>query len=161
MTELLAFPKVEKLIFIYCILTNPWWKVVQSLGLSYSTTKELNDMIDSLPGRPPFQCSEVTIGGERLKFHFRDILASIQALYGNPDFRLDLVFAPEQHFTSDERTCRIYNEMYTGDWWWSVQVRKMFSIQYLILSNCSRSPLSDYDQARQSFQLSSPPTKHC
>jgi hypothetical protein len=32
------------------------------------------------------------------------------------------VFAPERHYTNEERTCRIYNEMHTGDWWWTVQV---------------------------------------
>jgi len=129
--------------------------------LSYSTTKELNNTIDSLPGRPPFVCEEVIIGDEHLKFHYRDILASIRALYGNPDFQHDLIFVPEQHFTNNERTCRIYNEMYTGDWWWSVQVRKkVFNILYLILSNRSRSPLNNYDLARQSFQFFFPPIKH-
>ena len=116
-------------------------------------------MIDGLPGRPPFLCAEVTIGGEVLKFYYRDILASIRALYGNPDFQHDLVFAPERHFTNDERICRIYNEMYTGDWWWSVQVRERYSILYLILSNCSRPPLNTYNQAQQSFRFSSPLTR--
>lgn len=40
-----------------------------------------------------------------------------------PGFKDDLIFAPEQHFTDNERTCRVYNEMHTGEWWWSVQVR--------------------------------------
>jgi hypothetical protein len=128
MAEFLAIPKVRKCILIHYSIANPWWKVVQSLGLSYSTTRELNHVIDGLPGRPPFLCADLTIGDEPLKFYYRDILASIRTLYGNPDFHLDLVFAPERHFTNDERTCRIYNEMHTGDWWWSVQVCKRFSI---------------------------------
>jgi len=116
------------LLLIHYFPTNAWWKVIQRLDLSYSTTKELNDTIDSLPGRPPFLCEKVSIGNEDLKFYYRDILASIRALYGDPEFQDDLVFAPERHFTNNERTCRIYNEMYTGDWWWSVQVRKNSSI---------------------------------
>ena len=92
--------------------------------MSYNTTKELNDAIDSLPGGPPFLGAEVTIGGEPLTFYYRDILASIRTLYGNPDFQHNLIFAPERHFTDEERMCRIYNEIYTGDWWWSVQVCK-------------------------------------
>jgi hypothetical protein len=47
----------------------------------------------------------------------------IRALYGDPQFAEHLVFAPERHYTSREHSCRIYNEMHTGDWWWSVQVR--------------------------------------
>jgi hypothetical protein len=46
----------------------------------------------------------------------------------DPQFADDLVFAPEQHYTSEERTCRVYNEIHTGDWWWTVQVRTLNSI---------------------------------
>jgi hypothetical protein len=34
----------------------------------------------------------------------------------------NLVFAPEQHYTDHTQTSRVINEMYTGDWWWNVQV---------------------------------------
>ena len=85
---------------------------------------ELNNIIDKvLPGpRPPFQCTDLAIGGEQLQFHYCNIIPSIQALFGNPKFARELVFAPERHYTDTERTCRVYNEMHTGDWWWSVQV---------------------------------------
>jgi hypothetical protein len=46
----------------------------------------------------------------------------IWALYGDPEFACELVFAPEHHYLDPEQTCRIYNEMHTGDWWWAVQV---------------------------------------
>ena len=98
-------------------------KVVDKLGLSYHTAKELNDIIDNnLPGHPPFRCKELVIGDERLEFYCHDIIECIRSLYGDPGFVQDLVFAPEQHYTSAECTCCIYNEMHTGDWWWMVQV---------------------------------------
>ncbi|KAH9013981.1 hypothetical protein EDB85DRAFT_1851431, partial [Lactarius pseudohatsudake] len=59
---------------------------------------------------------------EHLQFHYREIIPSIQAIFGNPEFARELVFAPERHYTDAKRTCRVYNEMYTADWWWSVQV---------------------------------------
>ncbi|KAN0103742.1 hypothetical protein V8E52_011679, partial [Russula decolorans] len=96
-------------------------EVVQNLKLSYSTTRELNMFIDNLPGRPPFVCKELVMGGEHLKFYCREILPSLKAIFGDPELKHDLVFAPERHFTNNERTCRIYSEMHTGDWWWSVQ----------------------------------------
>ena len=81
-------------------------------------------MIDTeLPGRPPFQCQEVAIGNERLQFYFRDILRCIRALYGDPEFAQDLIFVPERHYTDKEQIQRLYSDLYTGDWWWSVQVR--------------------------------------
>ena len=85
--------------------------------------RQLNGIIDAkLPGRPPFECKVLELGGERLEFYCRDVLECIRSLYGDPQFAQDLIFAPEQHYTDHARTCRIYNEMHTGDWWWSVQV---------------------------------------
>ena len=59
-------------------------------------------MVNSLPGRPPFVYEKLTIRNERLKFHYRDILSLIQALYGDFSFWHNLMFASEQHFTDDE-----------------------------------------------------------
>jgi hypothetical protein len=98
-------------------------KVVETLGLSYHTTRELNEIIDNnLPGHPSFQCKELTIGNEQLQFYCRDILECIRTLYGNPEFTSEMVFSPERYYTSHERTSRIYNEMHTCDWWWEMQV---------------------------------------
>ena len=98
------------------------WKVVNKLGLSYNTAKELDHMIDTLPGQPPFKSQNFTIGGELLTFYFRDVMQCIRALYGDPEFVHELVFVPERHYADPERTCRIYSEIHTGDWWWAVQV---------------------------------------
>ena len=96
-------------------------KVVDSLGLSFHTIKKLSEKIDGeLPACPLFQCKEVTFGEERLEFYYRDVMMCIWTIYGNPEFAHDLVFAPEHHYTSQERTSHIYNEIYTGNWWWKV-----------------------------------------
>lgn len=63
------------------------------------------------------------MGGENLTFYHREIVPSLRALYGDPEFQHNLIFSPEQHFTNEEQMHRIYNEMHTGDWWWSIQVR--------------------------------------
>ena len=102
-------------------------------GLSFKTAHDMNKIIDTeLPGRAPFQSKIVNIGDERLEFHFRDVIECIRSLYGDPRFVHDMAFAPERHYTSSERTCRIYNEMHTSDWWWMVQVRTVYSDKYCI-----------------------------
>jgi hypothetical protein len=98
-------------------------KIADKLDLSYSTSGELNKIIDALPGPPPFETKALLIEGERLHFHCRNIILCVKALFGNPEFAEDLFLAPERHYTDAERTCRVYNEVHTGDWWWSVQVR--------------------------------------
>lgn len=111
-------------LFSYYCVTNRPLKVVDKLGLSYSSTKELNQIIDNmLPGCPAFERRELVIGGETLELYFRDILSCIRSIYSDPELAQDLVVAPERHFTDPERTDHIYSKMHTGDWWWSVQVR--------------------------------------
>ena len=124
LTELLAIPEVREDIpkLLYCV-TNILWKVVEKLLLSYSTSKELNDIIDkALPSPPPFQCLNLNVDGEDLEFHCREIIPCIRSLFGNPNFANELIYAPERHYTDAERTCHVYNEMHTGNWWWSIQV---------------------------------------
>ncbi|KAF8259663.1 hypothetical protein EI94DRAFT_1812979 [Lactarius quietus] len=62
--------------------------VVESLGLSYHTTKELNRIIDKeMPGRPKFKCEEVQISGESYNFHFWEIIPCLRVLFGDPRFQ--------------------------------------------------------------------------
>src|ERR1700761_5003067 len=90
-------------LFSYDRVTNILLKVVNKLGLSYSSTKELNHIIDNvLPGCPAFKCCELIIGGETLELYFQDILNCIQSIYSNPELAQDLFIAPECHFTDPE-----------------------------------------------------------
>ena len=44
------------------------------------------------------------MGNEMLQFHFRDVLECIRAIYGDPEFAQDLIFAPERHYVDHQRT---------------------------------------------------------
>ena len=115
-------------IFSCVTYTSP--KVTNKLGLSFGSTKELNDIVDkALPGRPPFETHEVVVEGETLELHSRNILECIRSIYGDPEFTQDLAIAPECHYADQERTDRVFSEMYTGDWWWAVQVRNSILYQ--------------------------------
>lgn len=71
-------------------------KIVDTLGLSYCSVKQMNDIIDmKISGRPPFLCKELVIGHERLEFYYRDVIECIRSLYGDPEFTRELAFAPE------------------------------------------------------------------
>jgi hypothetical protein len=98
-------------------------KISDALGLSYRSINQMNEIINTkLSGRPSFLCKKVTIGHEDLEFYHRDIIECVRSLYGDPQFAQVLAFASERHYTSAECLCCIYNEMHTGNWWWSVQV---------------------------------------
>lgn len=67
--------------------------------------------------------------------YFRDVIACLRALFGNPDFAPILVFAPEKHYTDELRTTRLYHDMHSGRWWWSTQVRSYDSNRFNILKS--------------------------
>jgi hypothetical protein len=43
-------------------------------------------------------------------------------LIGNPAFRDHISYFPQNVFTSESGNTRIYDEAWTGDWWWAMQV---------------------------------------
>jgi Plavaka transposase len=59
---------------------------------------------------------------ERLELWRRDPVECVKELMGNPLFKDSLQYAPEKHFTDEEGTNRVFDEMWTGDWWWNTQV---------------------------------------
>ncbi|KAM6491269.1 hypothetical protein JOM56_013508 [Amanita muscaria] len=97
--------------------------VVESLGLSFKTVRELNTLIDTkLPGRPRFHQQEITVSGKTVMLYSRDIIACISDLYGDPNFARHLIHRPERLYRKDgNKRIRIFHDMQTGDWWWEMQ----------------------------------------
>ncbi|KAI0673079.1 hypothetical protein C8Q78DRAFT_970055 [Trametes maxima] len=97
--------------------------LAEKLGLSYKTVAELNAIIDKYLSseRPRFTRREIVVGGEAFEVFYRDVIACIRALFGDPEFSGILVFAPERHYTDDSRKMRVYFDMHTGKWWWDTQ----------------------------------------
>ncbi|KAL1711531.1 hypothetical protein EV715DRAFT_278440 [Schizophyllum commune] len=96
-------------------------ELVEKLDLPYRTSAHVNAMVDALPGRPRFQRRDVIVAGHRFDVYFRDILECVRALLSDIDLCPLLVFCPERHYVDDKKTCRLYHDMHTGEWWWSTQ----------------------------------------
>lgn len=104
-------------------------QIVEKLGLSYSNTRELNNIIDKkLPGRPPFKCREVVVDGQAFDVYFRDVIACVHGLFGDPEFSQHLKTAPERHYLDPDKTIRRFGEMHTANWWWSTQVHIIITL---------------------------------
>ena len=101
-----------------------FFKLVDALGLSFSSSEELNQIIDKkLPnGLPQFVQEEVELNGHKYEFYHRDIIQCVRALYGDPELADFLIHAPEKLYTGPDKKVRIYSEMHTGHWWWTRQV---------------------------------------
>jgi len=111
-------------------------QVVDRLKLLYSNARELNKVIDEhLPGHPPFVSQSLDIAGKTLYLYYRNIIQCIRSLFCDLKFTGDLIFAPECHFTNEQRTSRVYSDMHTGDWWWAAQVCPSICVSSPILTH--------------------------
>ena len=59
---------------------------------------------------------------EKVELWKRDPVECIREIIGNPAFRDKLSYAPQRVYTDATETVRIYDEMWTGDTWWELQV---------------------------------------
>lgn len=59
---------------------------------------------------------------EQLELWRRDPVECVMELIGNPAFRDAMAYVPERAYADSEGKNRIYDEMWTADWWWDVQV---------------------------------------
>ena len=60
---------------------------------------------------------------EEVELWRRDPIECIRELIGDPAFKDSLSYTPEKVYADAEGRERVYDEMWTGDWWWDVQVR--------------------------------------
>ena len=65
----------------------------------------------------------MVIAEEVFEMYSRDILECIECLFGDPEFTSQLILSPERHYADANKTQRLFHEMNTGKWWWSMQVR--------------------------------------
>ncbi|KAJ8507713.1 hypothetical protein ONZ45_g9944 [Pleurotus djamor] len=93
------------------------------LGLQYSTTRDLHKLVDSLPCRAgSWETAELTFE-DSSDVHFiwyRDPLEALRSLWQDPTLAEDFTYQPCKVYNDKHR---VYNEMWTGDWWHNVQAK--------------------------------------
>ncbi|KAG8743778.1 hypothetical protein FRC12_014960 [Ceratobasidium sp. 428] len=91
----------------------------------WANDKQMLNDIDRLPHGPDWYAQDLKIGpGQYERLHstyFRPVVDVIRELMSNPAFKKVMRYAPERHWTSRWRGKRVYDEMWTGDWWWRRQ----------------------------------------
>ena len=92
------------------------------------------DIVDALPGGVEWQCEEFQLKGglldaegnfltEELEIWYRDPVACVKELMGNPMFRDVLTYTPTREWLDEEGTEEVIGEMSSARWWWELQVR--------------------------------------
>ncbi|KAG9125113.1 hypothetical protein FRC07_008932, partial [Ceratobasidium sp. 392] len=106
-------------------LKGPMYKWKGKGKAVWNNNTDLLNNIDKLPNGPDWTTGEVTVGEGQYKqthtVHFRNVLELILHLVGARRFKWCMRFAPVRRWTSQDQKCQIYDEMWTGDWWWQMQ----------------------------------------
>jgi hypothetical protein len=103
--------------------------------MTFHNKDQLFSRIDALPanGLPDFECEIIHVEGtvldsqgmpevEHLELWKRNPVECVREILGNPAFEDALRYEPEKVFTDATCSEQIYNEAWTGEWWWDVQV---------------------------------------
>ncbi|KAF8868642.1 hypothetical protein BD779DRAFT_1614940 [Infundibulicybe gibba] len=104
------------------------------MNLSFHNNRSFLKRVDTLPTGPNWECEIVTapgdqcgedgeIVGEDMELWYRDPVECIKELLSNPAFKDSISYVPERVYTSSDGDDRIYDEMWTGDWWWDTQTK--------------------------------------
>jgi hypothetical protein len=88
-------------------------------GPSFHNSRALLQRIDALPRGPEWICSMFHITGDKLDKNGDRRTEDIELWYRDP---VECIYAPLRIYKNEQRTNRIYNEMWTCDWWWNTQV---------------------------------------
>ncbi|KAF7419251.1 hypothetical protein PC9H_001838 [Pleurotus ostreatus] len=101
-------------------------------NLSFSSKYKLNKKLNELPTGPDWECETISITGDRVDKHGhafveevelwrRDPVECVCELIGNPAFKDYLAYLPEHVYGDASGENRLYDEMWTAEWWWKIQ----------------------------------------
>jgi hypothetical protein len=108
--------------------------------LTFKNSYKLCRLVDSLPFEgPDWSCIMVNLpmseDVQAAELWLRNPIACIRELLGNPQFVRNMAYAPEKLYLDQAKTDRILEEMYTGDWWWGMQVSRFIRPQTCAMTN--------------------------
>lgn len=100
--------------------------VVERLGLSFKTVREIHEKVDNLPPKGGEWKAKVLKFADRpdeeFVVRFRDPIEVIKSLWRDPSLVHDFVYRPSKVFMDSTKESQVFSEMWTGKWWWEVQV---------------------------------------
>ncbi|KAI6014328.1 hypothetical protein EDC04DRAFT_2904169 [Pisolithus marmoratus] len=109
-------------------------RMVHNSSISFNSTWSFLKKVDSLHMGPAWTCEMIDVMGnvvgedgtlkhEQLELWRRDPVKCMEELIGNPVFWDMTAYVPEHAYADVKGDNCIYDEMWTGDWWWDVQMR--------------------------------------
>ncbi|KAG1819370.1 hypothetical protein EV424DRAFT_1323500, partial [Suillus variegatus] len=107
--------------------------ITSHMNTSFTSKYSLLKAIDKLPCATKWKLKKISMVGNRtandwqqetedLELWLCDPVDCIRELMSNPDFDRCVLYAPEKAFAAKEGKTHVFDDMWTGDWWWEMQV---------------------------------------
>ncbi|KAI6161278.1 hypothetical protein EDD17DRAFT_1886951 [Pisolithus thermaeus] len=105
---------------------------VRESGVSFENARSFLKRVDKLRTGPAWTCEIIDVCGdivsedgrlkhEEVELWRHDPVECVRELMGNPAFRDVMSYVPERAYADANGETHIYDEMWTGNWWWDVQ----------------------------------------
>ncbi|KAI6023062.1 hypothetical protein BKA83DRAFT_4463912 [Pisolithus microcarpus] len=82
---------------------------------TWSFLKKMIDVVGDVVGE------DGALKHEQLELWRQDPVECVEELIGNPAFQDQMAYEPECAYADEKGENRIYDEMWTADWWWEMQ----------------------------------------
>ncbi|KAI6116503.1 hypothetical protein F5141DRAFT_1187665 [Pisolithus sp. B1] len=89
--------------------------------ISFNTAWSFLRKVDGLCTRPAWTCEIINVVGDIISKD--DPVECVEELISNPAFQDVMAYVPEHAYADAKGEKRIYDEMWTGEWWWDVQMK--------------------------------------
>ncbi|KIK32748.1 hypothetical protein CY34DRAFT_27161 [Suillus luteus UH-Slu-Lm8-n1] len=109
--------------------------ITQHMRTLFKSKYTLMKAVDKLPHGTEWQLKRINVEGniltdgqcerEELELWLRNPVDCIRELMANAEFNGVVSYTPERVFADVEGKVRQYDEMWTGDWLWEMQVRRL------------------------------------
>jgi hypothetical protein len=115
------------------LLAIPGIDDVSSATSAYTLFKGVDTVVNDLElnsWQQKFVCFDMSKDGKKLPddeltpFWYRNQVCCIEFLMKQPGYKEDITYAPSREYNAAGE--RMYSEINSGDWWWSMQVSTAF-----------------------------------
>jgi hypothetical protein len=106
-----------------CPFIDTSLQLANKIGVSWKNSRELHQVIDTIPDRAPWSETNIFLRGSDVshRIFFRNPIDCVRALWQNPAYADQMHYCPQRIYKNKTRSCRVYNELWSGDWWWDKQ----------------------------------------
>jgi hypothetical protein len=103
------------------------------MGLSFGSAYTFLQKVDRLHHGPEWTYKPINFDGmdgngrplsHEYDIWLQDPVECIEEILSNPTLNGSIAYGPEHVYMDKAGKNRIFDEMWTGDWWWKIQVSK-------------------------------------